>query len=350
MNTKGFPMRTDNVRFGLVGAGAIGQTYAQAFGRCGHVELVAVCDVDAATAARVAGQHGCAALPNVRALEQAGVEAVVVCTPPNTHPELCVELAELGLHVLCEKPMAIDAGSARRMIAAAHRAGTVLTMASKFRYVNDVVAAKEMIDAGRIGQVVLFENAFTSRVDMTQRWNSKREISGGGVLIDNGTHSVDLMRYFLGPLNQLQVIEGHRTQGLAVEETVRIMAVSESGVMASSDLSWSLNKELPHYIQIYGSDGIILLGWKGSKFRAGKADWVDFGQGYDKLQAFQAQLDNFGRHLRGNEALVINSADGLASVETIEAAYDALHHSHWTLIGPDTASLGATNLASAALN
>ncbi len=129
---------------------------------------------------------------------------------------------------------------------------------------------------------------------MTQRWNSDPTISGGGVLIDNGTHSVDIMRYFLGPIAEIQVVEGKRVQDIPVEDTVRVFVRSAAGVMGTIDLSWSINKELPYYLSIYGSAGTLHVGWKESKFRrSGDADWTVFGNGYDKIQAFGSQLDNF---------------------------------------------------------
>lgn len=219
------------------------------------------------------------------------------------------------------------------MVAAAERSDAQLTMASKFRYARDVVEAKSIVTSGLIGEVVLFENAFTSRVEMKSRWNSDPTISGGGVLVDNGTHSVDILRYFLGPLVEIQVVEGRRIQDIPVEDTVRVFVRSAAGVMGSIDLSWSLNKELPNYISVYGSTGTLHVGWKESKFRrASDTEWSVFGSGYDKVQAFGSQINNFVRSIQGAEAPLITLADALASVEVIDAAYDAMWRAAWVAV------------------
>jgi predicted dehydrogenase len=261
------------------------------------------------------------------------LDAVIVCTPPVTHPEICTDLLQRRLHVLCEKPLSIESASARNMQAVATEAGVLFTMASKFRYATDVVRAKSIVTSGILGEIVLFENAFTSRVDMTQRWNSDPTVSGGGVLIDNGTHSLDIMRYFLGPLAEVQVVEGKRIQGLGVEDTVRIFARSATGVIGNIDLSWSINKELDYYIRIYGSQGTVSVGWKESKYRqASSPDWVVFGNGYDKVQSFRSQIENFAKAIYKQEPLRITAEDAIASVEAIEASYLALQKSRWTSI------------------
>jgi predicted dehydrogenase len=219
------------------------------------------------------------------------------------------------------------------MIDAAERAGVLLTMASKFRYVEDVIKAKSIVASGILGEIILFENAFTARVDMSMRWNSNPSISGGGVLIDNGTHSVDLMRYFLGPLMEVHAVEGKRVQGLPVEDTARLFVQSVGGVMGSVDLSWSINKELDSYLNIYGSQGTVQVGWKESRYRQQSSrDWVVFGKGYNKVQAFRDQIGNFARAIRRQEPLLITPEDALASVEVIEAAYRSLREAAWTRV------------------
>ncbi len=327
-------------KFGLIGAGGIAQAYAQAFGKTPTAKLVAVADVRVDAAKALAEGLGAEHYPSYEAMVSSEeLDAVIICTPPTTHLEISTYCLENGINVLCEKPLSVDSGSAKKMIACAQSQGLILTMASKFRYVEDMIKAKSLMMSGILGEVVLFENAFTARVDMTNRWNSNPAISGGGVLIDNGTHSIDIMRYFLGPLAQVQVVEGKRIQGLDVEDTVQIFAKTAGGVMGNVDLSWSINKNLDYYVRIYGSQGTISIGWKESKYKqTSSPDWVVFGNGYDKVQAFQSQIENFAQAIRGEASLLITAEDALASVEVMEAAYRAMGQTQWTQVQSATAA------------
>jgi predicted dehydrogenase len=334
------------LRFAIIGAGAIARAYEAAFRQTKGAAIVAVCDVRAASAQEYAALVGAAAYSSVPAL-LAGTEfdAAVVCTPPVSHEAITCELLHNGKHVLCEKPLAITAPAAQRMLAAAERSGTVLTMASKFRYAADVRRAREILLAGEIGELVFAENAFTSFVDMRRRWNSDAAVSGGGVLIDNGTHAVDILRYLLGNLRDIQVVEGRRMQGLAVEDTVRLFVHNDEGVMGAADLSWSIDKELETFLRIYGSAGTILVGWRESRFRRHRqAEWRVFGAGYDKIQAFRDQIDNFCGAIRGTASLVVTPQDGLASVQAVQAAYAALQCARWERIGSQLEELELASL------
>ena len=311
-------MMDKRLRFGMIGAGGISQAYAEAFRNLRVARIVAVADTRSEAAKALSEGIGCQWYNSYQAMaKKEKLDAVVVCTPPVTHPEICVYFLGRKVHVLCEKPLSIDVKNAKLIVEAARSAQVKLTMASKFRYAEDVIRAKSIVTSGILGEVVLFENAFTSRVDMSSRWNADSHISGGGVLIDNGTHSVDIMRYFVGPLAEVQVVEGKRVQGLAVEDTVRIFVRSMNGVMGTIDLSWSINKELDSYINIYGSHGTVFVGWKESKYRQSSSrDWVVFGNGYDKVQAFRSQVNNFSKAIRGEENLLITAEDALASVRS----------------------------------
>jgi predicted dehydrogenase len=335
------------VKFAIVGAGAIAQTYEAAFRDLPGLAITAICDVKQDAAAALAERAQCKAYSTLDELfADAEFDAAVVCTPPATHEPIAVALLEAGKHVLCEKPLATTVPAAWRMLDAASRGNALLTMASKFRYVEDVRNAHQLVAAGAVGELVAVENAFTARVDMRQRWNSNPLVSGGGVLIDNGTHAVDILRAFLGNLRDVQIIEGRRLQGLPVEDTVRLFVHNDQGVMGSSDLSWSIDKELETYLRIYGSDGTILVGWKESKYRRrGESEWHVFGNGYNKIQAFRDQLANFTGALLGTQDLIITQRDALASVEVIRAAYAALERARWERVGAHIEELEAAPAA-----
>lgn len=332
------------IRFGLVGAGAIAQSYAEAFQRSNQVELAAVSDVRKEAADAIAQSLDCESFDDYhQMMDKVKLDAVLVCTPPISHPDICIDFLQRGIPTLCEKPLAIDSASAQRMVRCANDNNTLFTMASKFRYVDDVIRAKSIVMSGILGEIIMYENVFTGHVDMTSRWNSDPEVSGGGVLIDNGTHSVDIMRYFLGPLQDLQVVQGKRVQYLPVEDTVKMFVRTEAGTIGSIDLSWSLHKPQPTYISIYGSNGTVHVGWKESKYcRRTDQDWIVFGKGYDKREAFTNQLNNFAGAIRGDETLLIKPADALASVSVIEAAYEALNADAWVPVPQPT--VASTNV------
>jgi predicted dehydrogenase len=327
-------MTEEKVKFGLVGAGSISRAYVQAFGHCTKAELIAIADVNEDAALSLAsGVQGAKTFSSWESMcSTVELDAVILCTPPSTHEAISVGLLHRGINVLCEKPLCTSIESAERMRQAANESGRLLTMASKFRFVDDVVRAKDLLDAGVIGDLVLFENAFTSFVDMSERWNSVPAISGGGVLIDNGTHSLDLARYFLGPLVDVHVVEARRGQGLEVEDTVRVFVRNAQDSVGSIDLSWTINKELENYINLYGTRGSIRIGWKQSTAKTEGRDWVVFGSGYDKVKAFSEQIENFTAAIQYGEPLRVTLDDGIASVEVIEAAYESLRQDKWTQV------------------
>lgn len=322
------------VRFGIVGAGAIARSYLQVFAAIEDAVIVAVADTQSDAATSLAAAVRGVAHPDVRSLLAAGgVDALIVCTPPDSHAEIALASIRAGVPVLCEKPLAIGVKAARSMIAAASAAGVQFTMATKFRFVDSVVAARRLVDDGALGELIHIENVFASRVDMTNRWNSNPAISGGGVLIDNGTHSVDIARHFLGPIAEVLVVEDPRTQAIDVEDSAQLLLRAAAGATATIDLSWSYDNATDDYLQVYGSDGALRIGWQQSKFRTNAdAEWHEFASAYDKIECMRAQVRNFCGALRGEELLAVSSADAIASVQVIDAAYRSLALGDWTTV------------------
>lgn len=321
----------NKLKFALIGTGGIAQTYAQAFQESECCELVVVADINKESADAFAEPFNAKSFADYKTIaENTEFDAVIVATPPNSHPEIAEHFMKLGKHVLCEKPLCLSVLEAKKMIETAEITGVKFTMASKFRYVADAIKAKSLVASGILGEIVQFENAFTAKVDMSKRWNSNAEIGGGGVLIDNGTHSVDIIRYFLGPITDVLALETSGTQGLSVDENVKLLAKTKTGVAASVDLTWGINKELPNFISVYGTNGTLHIGWRESKYKLDNSpEWVVFGKGYDKVQAFRSKLENFRNAILGTEELLIKPSDALASVEVIEAAYKSLNQNLW---------------------
>ena len=319
------------LKFALIGTGGIAQTYAQAFQQSDCCSLVAVADINEDSAKAFAEPFGAKSFGDYRTLaENTEVDAVIISTPPNTHPEIATYFMNRNVNVLCEKPLCLSVAEAKQMIKTAEKIGVVFTMATKFRYCEDVVKAKSILASGVLGDIVQFENAFTAKVDMSKRWNSDSAISGGGVLMDNGTHSVDIIRYFLGAITEVLAVETGKTQDLAVDENVKMFAKTDDGIAASVDLTWGINKELPNFISIYGTNGTLQIGWRESKYKLNSSpDWTIFGKGYDKVQAFKSKLENFRNAIVTGEELLTKPSDALASVEVIEAAYKSLNQNLW---------------------
>ncbi len=335
------------LRFGLVGAGGIARSYVDVFAGVDDAQIVGVADPDENAARALGAALGVRTAPSFATMAASvELDAVIICTPPDSHPSIAFEAIAAGLGVLCEKPLAIEIDAARRMIAAATAAGKPFTMATKFRFVEDVLAARGLVDDGVIGDVIQLENSFASRVDMRQRWNSNRVVSGGGVLIDNGTHSVDIARSFLGPIEGVLALEHPRTQLLDVEDSVQLLVRAASGATATIDLSWSYDNSTDTYLQVYGAEGALRVGWRESAVRVNGAEaWTEFGQGYDKIRCMRSQVRNFCGALRGNEPLAITAADAIASVQVISAAYRSLELGDWVVVDPVESMDAASDVA-----
>jgi len=319
------------VRFAVVGCGRIAQAHLDALQSIEHAELHAVVDIRRTAGTATAEERKCLHLESYNDPDLLDkIDAVIICTPPSTHHEIASYFLENKIHVLCEKPLTIEAKDARALEQLSNKHGLLMMMASKFRYVDDIIKAKAILESGILGDIVLYENAFCGKASMKQRWNSNLALAGGGVLIDNGSHSVDIARYLLGPLREVQADYGISAQGLDVEDTVRMQFRTERGVMGQVDLSWSVDKSSEHYIGVYGSEGTLQIGWKGSRYRQdGVQRWIPFGSGYDKVAAFRSQIANFIGALKGTQLPLISATAALASVDAIQAAYRAANRDNW---------------------
>lgn len=308
-------------RVAVVGAGGIGRAHAEAVAGLPGATLAAVSDVHAAAAESVAGLHGGEVLSVAALADPDRIDLVVVASPPATHPEVVGPLLRAGVPVMCEKPLAIDAATARALADLSVETGTPLTMATKFRFVDDVRRTREMIADGTLGEIVKIEVSFAGRVDMTARWNGDPAVSGGGVLIDNATHGVDLVRFLVGDITGVLAVAGPRVQDLAVEDSATLLATTARGAIAQVDVSWSTRRLAPVFCAVYGSEGSVEIGWAGSLYATGGAGPVAFGTGYGKIDSLRQNLAAVLAALAAGAPMPVTSDDAAATAAVVDAAY-----------------------------
>lgn len=319
---------------GVIGCGRIGQAWLEAIRQCKHVQLVAVMDSNLEITKPIVELTGCAAFGDLESfLQYKKYDGVIVSTPPYIHNNLCCRLLEEGISVLCEKPLAFTLEEGLKMYETAKKNDVVLMMASKFRYVEDIIRTKAIISTGLLGEIHFYENHFCSKVNMENRWNSNPQISGGGVIMDNGPHAVDIVRYLMGPISKIYAHESARNSDMQVEDTATISLITKSNIIATIHLSWALDLATDSYIEIYGTEGSLKVGWQNSTYRHnGYPNWVSYGVGYKKIDAFKNQLENFINTIHGVQEPLITPKDGLASIALVEAAYESFKTGNWISI------------------
>lgn len=189
------------LRVGVVGLG-IGRMHIEGWREHPQVEVVAIADADAQRLTQVGEQLGIAGRHTSAAamLEAHALDAVSICTPNKFHRELTLLALERGCHVLCEKPMAMNAAEGREMLEAAQRAGRRLMINFSYRFSAQSRALKAQVDAGVFGDFYFGRSVWHRRRGMPGfgGWFGSKALAGGGPLIDLGVHRLDLALWLMG--------------------------------------------------------------------------------------------------------------------------------------------------------
>ncbi|MDP6930093.1 MAG: Gfo/Idh/MocA family oxidoreductase [Planctomycetota bacterium] len=322
------------LRVGVIGVGRIARDWVPVVLGTPAFELVGVVDADPRALEDAVREFDTAGFSGVsEMIDMVEPDAALILTPPVSHADLAVKLFACGVHVLCEKPLALNAAEVARMLDEASRSSCALVMASKFRHVPAVSQALTLIDEGLIGEVRHFDNWFCAETDMSSRWNSDPEISGGGVLIDNGVHAVDLAQLFLGSIVRVSARLDRSEKNLSVEDTASLEMENAAGVSGRSELSWAIDRKVDDFVCVEGSAGTLRVGWKKSSYRlSGESAWHEFGDGYDKRVAFRRQLEDFASVVRGDRSPAIGVSDALHCARVIDAAYRSASEGEWATV------------------
>lgn len=267
----------------LVGCGKVGDTHAQAFASLEESQFVAVFDTDPVRAGSFAARYGVQPYSDLGALlGNPQVRMVSICTPHPTHPDLAVACAQAGVHALIEKPMAVDLDGCDRAIAAADQAGTKLGVVSQRRFYEPVRRVKEAIEVGKIGKPILgtlvvmgWRDAAYYRLDP---WRGKWATEGGGVLLTQTTHQLDLFQWFMGPIEELFGYWGNLNHPtVEVEDTAIAVLRFKSGALGTLLVSNSQKPGFYGKIHVHGETGasVGVQTDGGSPFVSGVTTAVD---------------------------------------------------------------------------
>jgi predicted dehydrogenase len=344
------------VRFAILGPGKVARVHADALARIPDARLVAVSGRNIERAGVLAAGHGARVDEGLDAtIERGGVDAVILCTPHPVHAEQAIAAARAGLHVVVEKPMALSVEDADAMIAAAREAVVVLSVVSQRRWYAPVRRVRDAIEGGRIGQpglasveVLGWRGADYYAMDA---WRGTQEGEGGGVLVNQAVHQLDLLRWFLGPVAEVDAWTSNVNHPeLEVEDTVVAAIRFVGGALASFVASNSQRPGLYANVHVHGRNGAS-VGVEtdvGSSFVAGvtlpspprndlwtipgeeaapdrwaEEDAADLAGVDPATHHHELQLRDVVAAIRDRRPPAVDGAEGRATVELLEAIYRA---------------------------
>lgn len=328
------------LRLALVGCGEIAVRNAHAAALAPNVELVACFDPRQDLAADLAVAHGCRAERSLDAvLDAADVDAVFLCLPHHLHASAAVAGLDAGKHVIVEKPLANDLESALEIAAAAERASTELSVCFPFRYEPRVEAARRLVAAGALGELVgtllgfladkpesYWFGGFTSRT--SSDWRASRTKAGGGILIMNLCHYIDLLRYLTGdePARVL-ALTGTVDRPGEIEDSVAATLQYEGGAIGTFFGS-SAARGMPgrSELRLWGTEGHVVVEPDGSVFseraipglRSGR--WHTFGE-LPRWNSRAVYLSRFASAIAEGRTPDVTVEDALAVQKFVELAY-----------------------------
>lgn len=340
---------TNVLRVAQIGCGQISPQHLKAYGESELVDLAVVVDVDPVAAQEAAAANG--GVPWMVDLDEAlarlDVDMVSIATPHYLHAPQAIAAARAGKHVLCEKPLTISLDRADEMMAACRAAGVQLGLWFVARYDPAALAAQALIQAGAIGDIVNIRlpDVHNKVRDYYQRgvggrarpseWRGHRSNSGGGALIMNAIHQIDVLRFITGLEVERVSAEWVNFTGLAdVEDMIAVLLRYSNGAIGTIDTTnYAPGGGEPSVLRIYGSRGQLQMGRSG--LRAFVEAPVSGVPGVPDLKAGEWQdvpvspsgnprtllLDDFARAVTDGQEPPISGRDGRAAIEIVIAAY-----------------------------
>jgi predicted dehydrogenase len=247
------------LRTAIIGMGKMGRIRKIELDRHPGFEVVALCDVDPAVAAMFPSAHFSTDWRAILALE---LDAVVVCTFNNVAPDIVCLALDRGLHVFCEKPPGRSVADVERIIEHQRRApGKVVKFGFNHRFHYGVMEARALVESGRYGKPLWARGVYGKAGGLTfeNSWRSDKELAGGGILLDQGIHMLDLMLLFLGEFNDVKsMVENCYWKNVPLEDNAFALMRTAEGRVAmvhSSATQWKHKFSLDLFLE----DGYICI-------------------------------------------------------------------------------------------
>ena len=257
--------RAEPLRFGILGCGVIGPHHARVIADLDDAELVAVADTGLVRAEKLAGAYGCSFFSNLEEmLSRADLDAVCVCTPSGMHAEHAIAALEAGKHVVIEKPVDVTLGAAERLLEAQRAAGKKVAVVSQHRFDAATLAVQEAVSEGRFGR--LTTGSAEVRWWRSQSyydsggWRGTWELDGGGVLINQAIHGIDLLQWLMGSVVEVTAHTGLLAhERIEVEDTAVAILKFESGALGTIVATTAAYPGLTARITVNGDRGSAII-------------------------------------------------------------------------------------------
>jgi UDP-N-acetyl-2-amino-2-deoxyglucuronate dehydrogenase len=251
----------NTLKTGIIGCGKVADIHAAALRALPQSVFTAVCASTMEKARAFASRYGVAAYDDIAAMRrESGVQAVCICTPHPQHAEAAIVAASAGVHVLVEKPLATSLSDCDRMIAAANKNGVVLGTVCQRRFYEPCQRIHKAIEDGKIGKPILGSVVMYGWRDekyyASDPWRGSWRGEGGGVLVNQAPHQLDLLLWYMGPVAELCGYWANLNHPyIEVEDTAVAILRFQSGALGQIVVSNSQNPALYGKVLIHGSNG-----------------------------------------------------------------------------------------------
>jgi UDP-N-acetyl-2-amino-2-deoxyglucuronate dehydrogenase len=336
---------------GLIGGGNITDTHARAAHAVPGVEIAAIYGTNSAKVARLCREHGGEPFADFDTfLRHRPMDLVVIGSPSGLHAAQGIRAAERGLHVLTEKPIDISAQRADALIAAAEHAGVKLGVIFQDRVKPGIRQLKTWVREGRVGKP-LFADARVKwyrprEYYSSSRWRGKMALDGGGALMNQGVHTVDLLLWLLGDVVQVQARAATALHAIESEDTVVAILEFASGALGVLQATTAAYPGYPRRLEITGSEGTVILEHDRiihvdlqNPPAGGGADFPpDANESASSpvvsdFRGHQAVIEDFLEAIDQNRPPLCDGREGRRSVALVEAVYRAAQNSEKIAVG-----------------